>query len=377
MRSELKARLIDIALFRLKRSVNENGLFCDRIIQKEDGFEKVGVSLRYSIWSLIGLIKAQRKGYDITIDLDLAFATLSEHEGYLRVGDYGNMLWLAGLANEKRTVDKTFRKVEKDWLNHNISYGTTSLAWLLTGLCMSYPLIDSKSEVEKIIRNIVKLLNNNFNNETRLFCASSHKSKNKIVQKVNNNIGSFADQVYSIYGLISYFKLFRDEKVKPIIAKCADKICELQGSKGQWWWIYNATHGTVAEKYPVYSVHQDGMAPMALLEAADIVGNDYRENIDKGLDWLMGENELCQSLVNFNNKIIWRSIQRKRNSNINIGILGVGCGGLGTLARINVLFSAFAGKTLSKSRLDYGSKNFRVDLETRPYHYGWILNAFC
>ena len=37
---------------------------------------------------------------------------------------------------------------------------------------------------------------------------------------------------------------------------------------GQWWWHYDVRDGSVVERYPVYSVHQHAMAPMALLRPA-------------------------------------------------------------------------------------------------------------
>ena len=60
-------------------------------------------------------------------------------------------------------------------------------------------------------------------------------------------------------------------------------ICELQGPDGQWWWHYDTRTGKVVEGYPVYSVHQDSMAPMALLDLEDAGGPQHSEAITRGL----------------------------------------------------------------------------------------------
>ena len=69
--------------------------------------------------------------------------------------------------------------------------------------------------------------------------------------------------------------------------QCANAICNLQGPLGQWWWHYDSMTGRVAERYPVYSVHQHAMAPMALFAAQDACNADFREpNLQRaGVDW--------------------------------------------------------------------------------------------
>ena len=60
-----------------------------------------------------------------------------------------------------------------------------------------------------------------------------------------------------------------------------------QGPAGQWWWHYDRRTGRVVERYPVYAVHQDAMAPMALL-ALERRGaaSTCATPIARGLAWL-------------------------------------------------------------------------------------------
>ena len=91
----------------------------------------------------------------------------------------------------------------------------------------------------------------------------------------------------------------------------ADTLCRLQGPKGQWWWHYDVKTGIVAEEYPVFSVHQDGMAPMALLAIDEAGGTDHSYCIQKGLSWLNEDNELIEQMVVANKGVIWRDIHRR------------------------------------------------------------------
>ena len=67
---------------------------------------------------------------------------------------------------------------------------------------------------------------------------------------------------------------------------------------GQWWWHYDSLTGNVFQRYPVYAVHQHGMAPMALFALADAARLDFSQSICNGLAWIYGgNNELAVDLL--------------------------------------------------------------------------------
>src|SRR5262249_16281225 len=121
------------------------------------------------------------------------------------------------------------------------------------------------------------------------------------------------------------------------------------GSMGQWWWHYNSRTGQVAERYPVYSVHQHAMAPMALFALQNASGIDFDSYINKGLQWISEPNELQQDLKDDSASVVWRCI---RPVNTHVG-------------RVRSL----AGKNLTPNHL-------QVLKECRPYELGWLLYAF-
>ena len=76
-------------------------------------------------------------------------------------------------------------------------------------------------------------------------------------------------------------------------------------------WLYDAERGTVVERYEVYSVHQDAMAPMAFIELWEASGDTrYLDAVARGLRWIHGRNELGADMVDRENGLVLRSIRR-------------------------------------------------------------------
>ncbi len=99
----------------------------------------------------------------------------------------------------------------------------------------------------------------------------------------------------------------------PPRARPADRLLELQLPDGGWPWLFDAERGTVVERYEVYSVHQDAMAPMALFELSEATGDPrYRDAAVRGLRWIHGDNELGRNMVDRENRLVLRSIRRRR-----------------------------------------------------------------
>ena len=126
------------------------------------------------------------------------------------------------------------------------------------------------------------------------------------------HVGCFADQVYPIQALAEYARCTGDADALQASAQCAQEICDLAGAAGQWWWHYDVRTGAVLERYPVYSVHQDGMAPLALWALAEAGGPLHRAALQRGLDWLNASPELDgASLIDEPGAFIWRKVARR------------------------------------------------------------------
>jgi hypothetical protein len=176
--------------------------------------------------------------------------------------------------------------------------------------------------------------------------------------RLRAHVGCFADQVYPIQALARYAALTGDTEALSAANRCASRICRLQGDQGQWWWHYDARNGDVVEGFPVYSVHQHAMAPMALYDLLECGGDDHRREIALGLRWIAQRPETAAPLVAESLGVIWRKVGRREPRKLVRG------------AR-SALTAIRPGLRLEP--LDLLFPPGPVDHECRPYELGWLL----
>jgi hypothetical protein len=226
------------------------------------------------------------------------------------------------------------------------------LAWFLAGLAhgalAGHRNIPGFSDLARKCFDLLK------ENQGRNGIFGYQSRQSGIVGALRSRLGNFADQVYPIYAISKFGRAFGDSEALKIAQACAAAICEAQGPLGQWWWHYNSQTGRVVGRYPVFSVHQDGMAPMALFALGECTQRDYSPWIFKGLQWIYGNNELRRTLCDTSSSIVWRSIYLptlETQIRLALGLLGIG-----------------PPRT--------PPPGLRVRFEDRPYHFGWVLYAF-
>jgi hypothetical protein len=233
-------------------------------------------------------------------------------------------------------------------------YSTVELAWLLTAMSVR---CDAKTD-EESLRLIADKLLRSFNEKTGMF---PHRPSWRDARQFRSHVTCFADLVYPIQAMSHYYLLTGNSYALDTASICAERICTLQGSAGQWWWHYDYRTGNVLEGYPVYAVHQDAMAPMALLAMQNASGMDYSRWIDRGITWLINPPETGVSLIDAQADLIWRKIARHEPNRLSRGL------------------QAAVSRFHASWRMPGLDKIFRpkqVDYESRPYHMGWILLAW-
>ena len=221
------------------------------------------------------------------------------------------------------------------------------LAWFLTGLSYSWLASWNSDTIRVAARATYKLLIQN-QREHGYF---GHMPTNRGIKgSMRGRIGSFADQVYPIYAMTQFSRAFGDDSALRCAKKCALAICEAQGPLGQWWWHYDSRSGRVFQEYPVFSVHQHGMAPMALLALSKVSGTNFDPWIHKGLDWIDRRNELSVNMEDESANVIWRCIHEST-------------------------FKRYSGALFGSRRngKPHGPDGLSVLLECRPYELGWLL----
>lgn len=177
-----------------------------------------------------------------------------------------------------------------------------------------------------------------------------------------SHVACFADQVYPIHALAKYAQRFGDQRALEVASRCATQICRRQGDAGQWWWHYDARTGAVIEPYPVYAIHQDAMAPMALLALEAAGGARLQSHVDRGLDWLSASPELRgQSLIDTSRDMVWRKVARREP---------------GKASRYLQAAASRVSPALRVPGLGHLFPPRVIDYEDRPYHWGWFLYAW-
>lgn len=230
---------------------------------------------------------------------------------------------------------------------------TMEAAWLVCGL--AHEAARPGADGYRRLLTATSGLLSRFDGEARLFHHSSLKAA--LRHRFRRNLPNFADQIYPVQALAHAASALGMPEAMETAASCASRLIELQGDLGQWWWHYDSERGDVAQPYPVYSVHQHAMAPMALTSLTAAGGDDYAVAIEQSLAWL-GENELGADLVDREAGTIWRSIERREGSTRRLGR--------------NVGLLLGAGKGTGR---EVPAASLTVNYETRPYEWAWCLYA--
>jgi hypothetical protein len=337
--------------------VPEKQLFCFRLVRTNQGMVSEGLSPRYTIMTLLGLRELERTGARTPFDLNAIYASLALNMGWIQgAGDLGLMIWLTAVFAPDQ-IDDIFSRCKLETALDRYADArearTMELAWFLSGLSHAALACPEKLSDLKTLADVTyqRLAKNQ--GKSGFF---GHLSTTKSVAGFfRGRIGSFADQIYPVYAMSKYAVAFHLEAPAKIALHCAKAICDVQGELGQWWWLYDSQSGRVSSKFPVYSVHQQGMAPMGLLAAEEATMQSFQEPIYKGLRWIYGANELKEDMRDMSQNLIWRCIypQQKYGKYVNVlrSLIGMQSGG-------------------------FSAADLRILHEDRPYELGWLLYAF-
>jgi hypothetical protein len=329
-----------------------------------------GTSHRYGAITALGLMQlpghAQRDvlgGEDCDWLIEKLAARL---DGVTNLGDTALTLWAAAEAGHAAATCALDRLTKLDEPGRP-AY-VVEAAWVVSALVAARKLADVEEHLDRARR--------------RLLAARPHASavgpgqsgaaavgpgqSNAAFPRVavgaaswyRGHVGSFADQVYPVQALARLHASADDPEALAVAGSVAKTICTAQGTSGQWWWHYDSRTGSVVEGYPVYSVHQHAMAPMALLDLADAGGTDHLDAICRGLRWMTASPEATEPLILDDPPTTWRKVARADKRKAVRGIRAAS-----TKVRPGWRLSA----------LDRMFPPTAVDHECRPYELGWLL----
>jgi hypothetical protein len=359
--------LCDLALVGLRRMFRpERGLFCYREVWTAAGRSLLeGESFRYTAMSVIGLLAALRSGCAGAwkpAELNAIQETMhADRHAVTDLGDWGLLLWMlaagdSGLATSVMAeIHAKLRGPDPAWDLRE--YGSMELAFLLAGVVEWREHNGDSESGRQAGGTVVRALLNLRHAGSGLFYGIPPRSGR--LGGLRRRINSFAAQIYPVYALARYGGLWADAAALEAARACADRLIAQRAAGGGWCWQYDVPSGRVVETYPLYAVHQDGMAPMALQALAAVAGESYAGYAVDGMRWLKGENVLALDLVDRKKATIWRAIRRRGRGRLNSAIL------------VN---SALTVMGLRANR-DVPT-GFEPVAECRPYHLGWVLLAW-
>jgi hypothetical protein len=331
-------------------------IFCDRLVRTEKGIVRQGLSPRYTIMTLLGLREVELAGIHSPFDTRVLYANFARNTDWIQgLGDLGLLIWLTAIFDPEQLPTLLTKFESETSLDRYVdakAARTMELAWFLAGLSHA---VEASPKLLSRLTNLSRETYHRLTRNQGAYGLFGHMGTTKsFAGLLRGRIGSFADQVYPIYAMSKYSRAFHiEEALKPVL-QCAKAICDAQGPLGQWWWLYDARNGRVSSHYPVYAVHQHGMAPMALFAAEQASGKNFGESLYKGLSWLYGKNELGVDMIDIAQSLIWRCVLPKNKSS---------------------KYWDIASSRVRLPNQKVQASSLKVLYEQRPYEFGWLLFA--
>ncbi len=345
------------------RSVEDPLLFAYEIAGKDA--RPRGTSLRYSLMVLLGTGRAEEHGIDCRTDRKKLWRRLLEgvDSCQLTRGDMGLYLWNAarlGAAEDPRLLQRA-REIAKD-ISLLRGLEGMEVAWLMIGL-VEYARVFQDDAARRLAKNIGRFLFDEMVSPSGLLYQHGKRD-------LRRPLPNFATQIYGLLALSMASRARLEdapERYRQAAVRLAEALLGNQLPDGGWPWMFSADEGIVVEPYEIYSVHQDAMAPMAFLALHQTTQDArYLEVSRKSLDWVFGQNELRQNMVEIDRGLIFRSIRRKSPWD-------------------RLTLWSRSGLALMRSKLPQGLPRVpnipvktpvEINRTCRPYHLGWILEAW-
>jgi hypothetical protein len=330
-------------------------LFSRRITLMRKGFRRERASPRRTVVALLGLHRFADSGQRQPFDLPSIETAVFKDKRWIKgIGDLGILIqFVAEYSPDRLTsLADDFDFAEAlDIFRDGREARTAALSCFLAGVSHAkLSCSDALPDLTDVAVDTYRLLEAN-QGANGIFAHAG--LPNLFQQPFSNRFGNIADQLHAIYALATFARAFGIEEPLADALNCANAIRALQGDKGQWWFLYDKRSSRVVNHYPVFSIYQDGMVPMALLALAEATGQNFDDAICSGLSWVAGANELGIDLRDRQQGIIWDSIERG--------------------SRI----SCFCENALNLMQGSGKShvENLRIRFEARPDHFGWLLYA--
>jgi hypothetical protein len=326
-----------------------DGSFCHEVVRGDP--EPRGRSLRYTLIVLLGLLRAEAAGRVHSLESAALRALVLDELDSLGAAERGLLLWAearSGGAETDRVAAGLRSAVDEEggWA----ALEGLALAWAATGLAEAAAAAPGEALEAHRDAALAQLRRNQTGSGLLGHHGTGWRAR----------FPNFATQIYGVQALATAAMRLGDQDALRAARTLADRLLELQRPNGGWPWLFDTRRGAVVEPFEVYATHQDGMAPMALLTLTEAGGDPrYRDAALRGLDWIWGRNELETPMLDREEGMLYRSIVRRP-----------------PLDRV-ALYANTLGSHAGRPPFARIHGPLVVNMTDRPYHLGWILEAWC
>ena len=308
-----------------------------------------GESVRYSLMVLLGLQRAADGGRGGKNEIDELWESCLSRRNAFTPGDIGLALWADARRDGSASddlVDQLAHAVSDDQLGALVGM---ELAWMVIGLAHA---VHSHTAAEPLLGRLTAHLQRDRRAPSGLYY---HDATTRVRRRLPN----FATEIYTLLALTTVARKNLLPGAQASAEELAGRLVRLQLPDGGWPWIFDVGRGIVVERYEIYTVHQDAMAPMGLLDLWELTGDQrWARAAVRGLAWSRGRNELDADLIDLQGRFAHRSIRRRA-----------------TYQRIALVSNALTAGLIGRP-LRAGAAAVEVNETSRPYHLGWILEAW-
>jgi hypothetical protein len=309
---------------------------------------------RYTITSLLGLAEAARHEVNGVTPGDVADMTrvfLDRRGPTVRgIADLGLLAVLLSSLGEDRDRERTLAAVDGAVAAHATGrLRMQDLAWALWGAAAA---AEGGSDHGASLAHVLSAL------VRSRFVHPDSGLPRHTTRRYRRNLVSFGALAYFLRAMHEAARAVDDAQADSLFVSGVARALELQGPRGEWPWMIDASTGTAIDRYPVFTVHQDSMAMLFLLPALDAGNRAAAQAVDRSLSWAFGDNELGTRMYVDRPFFAYRSIERRERA-----------------SRLRRYGRSLAYSVTGRPSAHEGAR-VRLNDECRSYHPGWVLYAW-
>lgn len=341
-----------IALTRLPELQKSGGLFKPAELS-EGGGERTAVSeLRSSAVVLLGLTRADEVGLDTEISIgSLRTALLNAtHGGEITVGDLGLAIWAESRADGS-AVGELAEEINGRIGGKSGKLPLEQVAWLASGLSEARLRVGPGGALDTLLEQLARIL------LERALASGFLSDAHHMFGGGMSPIGA------QFHGLAALNRLVRSEypDSAPIRDRLLGALLDLQRDDGAWPGVIDAKGGTTVAPYPMLTVNQVAVGPMALGGSGEALTGQESfdwEPVKRAISWATGGNGLGFDLIHEEEARIDHAILPRRR----LGPLGRSVGK--------------ATSRLGRRPADPPPEDLILDPALTSEDMGWLLEAW-